>query len=278
MKRFFSALSRGVIFALLYVGMQFIVSIFATIGFGIFYAMANTTDIGLDVLEMQSSMADFVMQNSNMITMISNLLTLVVLMIIFRATRKRYSEQISLLPVQVSKLWPVVVMGAAMTFVVTAGMDMLPIPEQWWESYEQLSSTLVAGSPIIAFVSTVIVAPVVEEVVFRGLVYTRLRSGMPFIVAMLLECAIFAVLHGTAIWIAYAFLLAILMTLVFEAYGSIWASIALHITFNLFGSYVTPYMQFKSQLIPLLAGLVIAAVCARFIMINRNGRRVREGK
>jgi uncharacterized protein len=95
---------------------------------------------------------------------------------------------------------------------------------------------------ILAFITLVIVAPVAEEVLFRGYLYGKLRKYMPIVGAVLVSSVLFAMLHlGFGIdpetgaftvsqWnVALNVLpLAIILALLREKTGSIWASILLH--------------------------------------------------
>ena len=79
------------------------------------------------------------------------------------------------------------------------------------------------------------VAPVVEELVFRGVAYTSLRNVMPRWLAAVLVSAAFGLMHGAVIWFCYTFVLSFAMIFVYEKVKSLWAPIALHMAFNLLG-------------------------------------------
>ncbi len=73
-----------------------------------------------------------------------------------------------------------------------------------------------------------VVAPIVEEVFFRGLVYGWLRAHAPLFIAVLLSAAIFAVAHVVPILIPALFVVGIILALAYELSGSLWLSILLH--------------------------------------------------
>ena len=109
----------------------------------------------------------------------------------------------------------------------------LPWPQEWIDAYATNSAS-VDGS-VMSWITAVVMAPVLEEIVFRGLVYTRLKKGMPIIVAVILASFIFGLCHGTAIWIIYATALGLVLIWVFEKYQSLTASILFHFAFNAMG-------------------------------------------
>ena len=94
----------------------------------------------------------------------------------------------------------------ALAAVVALVLALLPIPQELMEAYNNAAVGL--GEPgLISALSTVLFAPIAEEVIFRGLVYTRLRRAMPAALACVLSSLVFGLLHGQLLWIAYAFIM-----------------------------------------------------------------------
>lgn len=90
-------------------------------------------------------------------------------------------------------------------------------------------STSIFGSELaLAFVVLVVVAPLVEETLFRGYLYGKLRPKIGHIGSMLLVSLCFAVLHGQANVGIDVFALSIVLCLLREYTGSIWAGVLLH--------------------------------------------------
>lgn len=81
-------------------------------------------------------------------------------------------------------------------------------------------------------IAAVIVAPVAEEVVFRGYLYPAAKHFCGPLGGILFSSLVFAAAHGNIAAIAPLFLLAVLLCLVYEFTGSIWANISVHFLFN----------------------------------------------
>lgn len=95
---------------------------------------------------------------------------------------------------------------------------------------------------VLAFITLVVIAPVAEEILFRGYLFGKLRKYMPVAGAVLLSSVIFAALHlsyeedpetGALMvtqWNAALNILplAVALAVLREYTGSIWASILLH--------------------------------------------------
>ncbi len=81
---------------------------------------------------------------------------------------------------------------------------------------------------ICLLIVVAVVAPVVEEFIFRGLLYrsSRARWGIP--VASLISALTFSLLHFIPLLIAVFFVFGLILTAVAQRYDSIYPAIALH--------------------------------------------------
>ena len=80
--------------------------------------------------------------------------------------------------------------------------------------------------------AAVLVAPIVEEVVFRGLVYRYLRQRTNVAAAAIVSGALFAAVHVYLVVLPALFVFGVALALVTERFGSIVPAIALHATKN----------------------------------------------
>jgi uncharacterized protein len=106
--------------------------------------------------------------------------------------------------------------------------DDIPIPDQ----LPPLHGTT---QLIFAAAAAIIVAPVTEEMFFRGFIYQALRRwrGVPF--AVILSAAVFAITHIAPLLIIGIFPLGIIFAYLFERRASLGATIVAHMTYNLIG-------------------------------------------
>lgn len=105
------------------------------------------------------------------------------------------------------------------------------------EQEQEIGFDRVVGSSdmLLAFVSLVVVPPIVEEVLFRGFLFTGLRSKLGFVATALIVSALFALPHMFAssnglLWIAAidTFVLSLVLCYLREKTGALWAAIVLH--------------------------------------------------
>lgn len=79
----------------------------------------------------------------------------------------------------------------------------------------------------------VVLAPVAEEVIFRGYLHGVMKRYAGLLAATFLNSALFAVIHVDAGSLPALFVLAVCLTLAYEATGSLLVSISMHALFNL---------------------------------------------
>jgi membrane protease YdiL (CAAX protease family) len=84
----------------------------------------------------------------------------------------------------------------------------------------------------LLLITTSVVAPIVEEFVFRGLLYryVRARRGIP--TAMVVSAALFSLGHFIPLLMPSLFLLGLALAWVAQRYDSLYPAIALHAFFN----------------------------------------------
>ncbi|MCI6538248.1 CPBP family intramembrane glutamic endopeptidase [uncultured Eubacterium sp.] len=116
------------------------------------------------------------------------------------------------------------------------------------QGYDDLSLLLIAYS--------VILAPVIEETVFRGLVFRYARHAMPFWFANILQAALFGFVHLNLVQGIYAFAMGLFLGWVCHRGRGIKYSIPVHIVFNIIGCFFSGLIQISLTLsYPLFAGL-----------------------
>ncbi|MDD4349125.1 MAG: CPBP family intramembrane metalloprotease [Opitutales bacterium] len=86
---------------------------------------------------------------------------------------------------------------------------------------------------VVAVFSTVVFAPLAEELVFRGVVYRFLKSRFRPELAVIVSAALFSVIHIELSVLLPLFVLGIVLALVYEETGDIRAPILFHGIFNL---------------------------------------------
>ena len=125
---------------------------------------------------------------------------------------------------------------AALNVLLTSLISLLPADTL--TAYMEVAGQVLLGNyGVLSVLIRAVLAPLTEEVLFRGLVYGNLKKALPRRLAVVLASAVFGLMHGQVLWTAYTALLGAFFCVVRDRYDSLWASVVLHMSFNA-GSYL----------------------------------------
>lgn len=143
------------------------------------------------------------------------------------------------------KSWPLAfAIAPAAVFLMWCFMGTLHVSgwNAWLESslgiesmQEAVKLLQEAKDPLVVAlmsVAAVFVAPVTEEVIFRGYLYAAAKRFCGPAGAILFSSLVFAAAHGNVVALLPLFALAVVLCLLYEFTGSIWACISVHFLFN----------------------------------------------
>ncbi|MDR1032433.1 MAG: CPBP family intramembrane metalloprotease [Candidatus Nomurabacteria bacterium] len=177
-------------------------------------------------------------------TVVSAVVSAILLVVVLIIPWKAFKQKLSAKELGVNK-WPswtdillspaaflVYMVGAALlTSVVSALVPGFDVDQV--QNIGYTADNLVQQSDyLLAFAALVVVAPVVEEVIFRGYLYGKLRSRLGIVLSMLLVSVLFGAAHGQWNVGVNVFVMSLVMCGLREITGSIWAGVLLHMLKN----------------------------------------------
>jgi len=165
---------------------------------------------------------------------ISNIVFVLVLALIYKIRKKPLSERCQITQKPIGVYLRVILLGIVGQFAIKYLLAYFYqlIPASWFTALEENNSSLTCAPANIVFISTVILAPIAEEILCRGLWLGAMRKIMPKWAAIILSSLIFGLLHANPIGIIYATLLGVLLGWVSTKFESILPTIIMHMAFN----------------------------------------------
>lgn len=144
-------------------------------------------------------------------------------------------EELTVHPLRGGELALILVVAVAMILP----LDQLGGLNQRWieippEALE-FQRTLLPGGPLdgaLTFLALALVVPIGEEIVFRGIVQQACRVGLGAWPAVLVSGALFGLLHLQPWFVLPLVATGIVLGLVYEITGTLWAPVALHVSYN----------------------------------------------
>lgn len=238
MKNFFKAIGKAILYFAVYIIVQLVISF----TYGIVWTIIKIMEITAsgqepDNMLLTQQLTEQLLNDTMMLTFLTGAITLLIYWISIVIRKKKFLKEVEIKAIPVKEIWAIVVAGLSLNVIISVVLSVIPWPQEWLEAYVTSAGTIDAS--MLAWVTTVIMAPILEEILFRGLIYTRLKKGMPALVAALVASLVFGIMHGTIIWALYAFVIGMVMTWIFERYQSLTANILFHMAFNTMGMIIS---------------------------------------
>lgn len=155
---------------------------------------------------------------------------------------------------------PMVILAAASAVGMNGLLNVIEL-YRYSPTFQEISQ-IQFDTPIwLGILSYGILAPLGEEVVFRGVVYGQLKKVMKVPAAIVLSGLAFGLFHGNLVQAVYATVIGILLALVYELYGTLAAPMVFHSVANLFVYIVLDLTSFGDA-------FLTPAACIFFLVIS----------
>ena len=222
----------AVLHALFYVFVFFSCQYVVTAGYMMSLMTGSGTAFTLDEAALLSLMEQ-VLSQTVMITLISNLLTILVICLIQTMRMRSPLKEFRIRPVNLMRIPTFLLFGAALNVLVSGTLSFLPLPEEILAAFEDQYSALDGESPLwLEILSIAVITGITEEIIFRGLVNSRLARGLQPSTVVMVSSVIFGLAHGALIAVVYSALLGMVFCLLYEKFRSVIPSVLAHVAFN----------------------------------------------
>lgn len=106
------------------------------------------------------------------------------------------------------------------------------------ESYQNVAQSQYDVSLVVGLILYGVVSPFVEEVIFRGFLYGRMKVYMSKVVALFLSSLLFGIYHGNLVQGTYGFIMGVIFALVYEKYKNFYLAAIMHAMANLVAYFI----------------------------------------
>lgn len=227
------------------------------------------------IWELSVQIVEALMPYTTLIEGVAAAITIPILFFMFRADCKK-EKKLGILPAKKAPIFKYGVIGVISIAMCVGANNLfyisgLTVIDQ---TYARVTEAMYSADFLIQIICLGILIPIVEELVFRGLMYKRLRYGLPYLPAALYGAFAFAIFHGNLVQMIYAFVLGMLFSYMYEKYGSIKAPIFAHIMMNLVSVFATEFQLMSWMAAEYVRIGAITVICAAvassmFVLIQR---------
>lgn len=231
-----------------------------------------------DAAQYENQLAALINSHSLQITAATNIVLMPIFALLLRSdNKKRKLERgFSYRTAQTKSLLLMGILGmtAAVSVNVIVSLSGLAY---FSPKYQQVSQMIYSGGLFMEIVSAVIAAPILEELLFRGMIYARLRDLCGAKWAIIISAAFFGIFHGNLVQFVYAFIIGLMLAYVYEKLKTIWAPIVFHVGANLISVLITELMpQSFSNVFLILAAMAVCLILTVILLkyVNRYNAEV----
>lgn len=198
--------------------------------------------------------------NAALFTSIAGIVTIVILFILYRKDNAYDTRFVLKKP---KYIFFIIVLAVALVHGLSLFISLFESSDMV-ESYQQVENALFSSSPLVVIIRTVIIAPICEELIFRILMFRRLKEYTSFWLGALVSSAVFGIYHLNLAQGIFAFFLGLALCLVYDRTKDITVPIIMHACGNLFQVILTytgidysPAIYYPVMIVCLLVAIAI---------------------
>ena len=256
MKNVMKQIGKALCYFILYFLGQSVVAFIIQYGMGMYLGMQmRASGMTMTQEETIAYANNFYAENMGLDLAARAIFTLAFLAIFFAIRKKKIAKELDLKKVPAKFYLPAILGILFIMFTVNNCMSLL-MPQDSLEEFQQASSVLYAYPLWQAILANVLLVPILEEVIFRGVLFSRLQKAMPNVVVAIITSALFGLMHGQALWMLFAFIMGQVVSYVRVKTGSILPTIVMHVINNLYATLVS-YAIIKITSAPIVIAMMI---------------------
>ena len=161
----------------------------------------------------------------------SIVIALLMFWVIFRIRKSRKGAYIRTGRLTVSGIAAAVFItyGLNVVSVLIASLDVL---EPFTGVYNTTIESVLSGNIWVVLLIVGFLAPMFEEIMYRGIILSEFSSSFPFFFANLFQALLFGIMHFNPIQSLYAAVIGFALGYVYKLSGTIYLTMLIHILFN----------------------------------------------
>lgn len=182
-------------------------------------------------------MADIYLVSSLFFTAI-----LLAALLIYRKVKKNHFTDFLMKPKTRDLSWFLLsafFLGVTLNLGFSNLISLLPVPQQWIADNTESVNAFAKSNLWVMLLAQSVAAPIVEELIFRGVLYHSLRRApvasdhiLCVGISTVAVSGVFGWIHGNMLQAIYCFCFSLILIWLVEATGSIWGAVVTHMGFN----------------------------------------------
>lgn len=246
------------LFMLVYYLMQAVVGTVFTFIYAFRAGIGNSTLLNVNQLKNE------VLRNTGLIIFFSGLLALPVYLIVSVCRGESFFRASGFKKTGIRSLGLSALMGAGASIFLAMAFSFIPV-DRWFPDYGEMMDSLLGSGNIFGIIlGTGVMAPFIEEIIFRGLIQKELEKNLPVTAAVIIQGILFGLYHGNPLQIIYTAPLGILLGFVYVWTRSIWAPMVVHAFLNNTSTFLSKVLGEEISGYYVVLALVLGLLASAF--------------
>ena len=215
--------------------------------------------------------------NVMLFNLISGLLTLPFLCIFYYKDKRSAVNMKKMLRFKALPIYNYVYaafMGMAACLALNCLIDIIRLSDLS-PAYRSTAGMFTESGLIISMLASGLMAPLMEELLYRGLIYKRLRESIDPLISAIISAFIFGLAHGNLVQFVYAFFAGLMMAYLYEKYQNFLAPLLFHFSANALSLAImwSDGLKAGSSVKPILFVLNVIILFVIYRLIEKNVKR-----
>lgn len=256
--------TKGILFALIYLAIYYVVS--AAVQF--VYVLYQQYSRGASLSQIESSVTN----GMYALSVISAIISFWIYLIIGKFRKKRIDAVISTrkMPLMVNAMAAILAVGLRLVVTVYYSYSQnVELLKKSIDEASMITPQFTSGFQIlVAIFSIIVIAPLFEEILFRGLIMNELCSSVRVWLAIILQAILFGVAHAVLFQSIFAFLIGLMLGIIYHVTKSIKTSVICHGVFNFSVILTGNTLTNTSAIVIALLGILLCVCSLSYIIAN----------
>ena len=175
--------------------------------------------------------------NAPDILFLCNIITPVLLFLTVKLGGEKFMRSAGLQKTGILGVLAALVFGLVLTPVLRFVLDLIPIPDIVSGIYEKTAVAAVFKNAELSVITTVVLIPLCEELVFRGMILHTLDRSFSTFTSIILTTLLYTVIFPDPAKALYAFVTGLIFCLFCLRFHSLWPSLLAHIAMAVVSEY-----------------------------------------
>ncbi len=178
---------------------------------------------------------------------------------------------------KLSYIPPALILGVSICFLnssLIAWLGKIEFFKYYIQIYQYQNSWLRETNTILLVLAIAVTAPLIEEIIFRGMIFNELKPIIPAFLIIIIQGLLFGIYHFNIVQFIYGSFLGIMFGLVYYWTQNLWIPIILHFSNNIMAIIAVKQQEAESaseaNIWVFLVSLIITALLCFFFYKRRS--------